>query len=161
MKNPNSVDAKQIFQSPQMFLAFGFGSGLSRVVPGTVGTAAAVPLYLLMAQLPPWGYAIAVLLGFVLGVYLCSYASAKLVVHDHSGVVWDEFVGFWVTMFLVPFSWYWLLAGFILFRFFDMVKPWPISLVDEKVHGGFGIMLDDVLAGAAAWLCLQVLIRLL
>ena len=70
--------------------------------------------------------------------------------HDHGGIVWDEFVGFWITMILVPLTWYWLLAGFVLFRMFDILKPFPIGLLDKKVQGGFGIMLDDVIAGLYA-----------
>ena len=152
------VPAKTVFSSPQMFLAFGFGSGLAKYVPGTMGTLASIPLYLLLAQLPSLWYGLAVLLAAVVGVYLCAYASKALKVHDHSGIVWDEFVGFWITMFMVPLSWEWIFVGFLLFRFFDMVKPWPISLLDKHVHGGFGIMIDDVLAGLAAWVCMQLLI---
>ncbi|MFT5082135.1 MAG: phosphatidylglycerophosphatase A [Lentisphaeria bacterium] len=161
MKRPIAIDnTAQIFTSPQMFLAFGFGSGLSPIVPGTVGTLASVPLYWLLVHLPFWGYPwlgyfLVVLAAAIIGVYLCDYTSKKLKVHDHSGIVWDEFVGFWITMFMVPFSWQWVLLGFVLFRFFDMLKPWPISWLDKKVHGGFGIMIDDVLAGIAAWCCLQ------
>ncbi len=158
MKRPQPVDAKLIFQSPNMFLAFGFGSGLSPIIPGTMGTLAAVPLYLLLiqtAQISWLIYAGLVLLATLWGNYLCGYASKKLGVHDHSGIVWDEFVGLWITMFLVPLTWQNLLIGFVLFRFFDMVKPWPISWVDKHAKGGFGIMIDDVIAGAAAWLCLQ------
>ena len=159
MKFPLKVEnPSQIFTSPQMFLAFGFGSGLSPIIPGTMGTLAAIPLYLLMAQLPWLFYALIVGVSAVLGCYLCGYSTNKLGVHDHSGIVWDEFVGFWITMFLVPLKWQWVVAGFVLFRIFDMVKPWPISLLDKHVHGGFGIMIDDVAAGVAAWVCLQLLI---
>lgn len=126
------------------------GSGLSRVMPGTAGTLAAVPIYLLMAQLPLTAYIALVLLGFLLGVWLCHVASRELGVHDHGGIVWDEFVGYWITMVAVPTSALTVLAGFVVFRLFDMVKPWPISLVDRKVHGGLGIMIDDVLAGLAS-----------
>lgn len=139
-----------------MFLAFGLGSGLSPVVPGTVGTLAAIPFYLALVQLPLWGYAGVVLVAMLVGNYLCGYASKQLGVHDHSGIVWDEFVGFWITMFWVPLSWQNVLVGFVLFRIFDMAKPWPISWVDKHAKGGFGIMVDDVIAGVAAWLCLQV-----
>lgn len=155
MKRAPYVAPSLVFTSPQMFLAFGFGSGLSPIVPGTMGTLAAIPLYLLMVQLPWWAYAAVVVLAAVLGNYLCGYASRKLGVHDHSGIVWDEFVGLWLTMFLVPFSWFNLVLGFVLFRIFDMVKPWPISWVDRRVHGGFGIMVDDVIAALAAWAILQ------
>ncbi|MFL0810827.1 MAG: phosphatidylglycerophosphatase A [Agarilytica sp.] len=159
-KSSPPVDAKLVFRSPQMFLAFGLGSGLSPVIPGTMGTLAAVPFYIVMAQLPIYAYAVILLLAYFLGNYLCDFASKKLGVHDHGGIVWDEFVGFWLTMFLVPFQWQYLVVGFVLFRFFDMLKPWPISWVDKHAQGGFGIMIDDVLAGVAAWLCLQLWIAL-
>lgn len=127
-------------------------------MPGTAGTLAAVPFYLLAAHWLPLDIYLALLLAaFVLGVYCCGRTARKLGVHDHGGIVWDEFVGFWLTMVAVPPDWQWVLAGFILFRFFDMAKPWPISLVDRRISGGFGIMLDDLLAGAAAALSLQLL----
>lgn len=138
-----------------MLLAFGLGSGLSRITPGTLGTLAAVPFYLLMVQLPLWLYLIIVGVAALVGNYLCGYAANKLGVHDHGGIVWDEFVGFWITMIAVPTGLYWLLAGFVLFRFFDMVKPWPISWFDRHIHGGFGIMFDDIIAGLMALACLQ------
>lgn len=154
-KRTNYPSAASVFTDVQMFLAFGLGSGLSRITPGTLGTLAAVPFYLLLAQCPLWLYLLVVLLSTVIGVKLCDYAAKKLGVHDHGGIVWDEFVGFWITMIAVPQGWQWLLAGFVLFRFFDMVKPWPISWLDRRVHGGFGIMLDDVVAGLMALICLH------
>ena len=143
-------------KKPIWLLAFGFGSGKSPLMPGTVGTLLALPLYFLLAQLPTLIYIAVVFLSFLFGVYLCEKTSKELGVHDHKGIVWDEFVGLWITLIMVPSGWLWLLVGFVLFRFFDMVKPWPICVVDRKVHGGFGIMLDDVLAGIAALACIQV-----
>ncbi|WP_045857073.1 phosphatidylglycerophosphatase A family protein [Teredinibacter purpureus] len=148
---------KQLLRDPRLLFAFGFGSGLSPIVPGTMGTLMAVPLYWLLASLALPYYIGVVIVASVVGIYLCGYASKVLGVHDHKGIVWDEFVGLWITLIAVPFSWQTLMAGFVLFRFFDMVKPWPISVVDRKVHGGFGIMVDDVLAGIAAAVILQVL----
>jgi len=138
-----------------MLLAFGFGSGLSRIVPGTLGTLAAIPFYLLLAKFPFWAYIAVIVASTYIGIHLCDYAAKKLGVHDHGGIVWDEFVGFWITMIAVPLTWQWLLAGFILFRIFDMLKPWPINWLDKHVHGGFGIMLDDVVAGFMALACLH------
>lgn len=159
MKRPVPVkNPGQIFKSPQMFLAFGFGSGLSPIVPGTMGTLAAVPLYMGMATLAWPYYLLLLVVSFWVGIYLCGYAAKKMGVHDHSGIVWDEFVGYWITMFMVPFDWRWMVLGFVLFRIFDMAKPWPISLLDKHVHGGFGIMIDDVLAGVAAAVCLQLVL---
>ncbi len=90
---------------------------------------------------------------------ICQITSDDLKVHDFSGIVWDEFVGFWITMFLIPFDWKWVLFGFLLFRFFDIVKPWPIRYLDKQVAGGFGIMVDDVLAGVYAWICLFLIVK--
>ena len=137
-------------RKPVHFLALGFGSGLIPWAPGTWGTLAAIPLYLLLAQLSlPW-YLLAVLLAFAVGVYLCDVTARDAGVHDHPAIVWDEVVGYLITMAAVPLGWQWVLAGFVWFRVFDIVKPWPISLLDRYVKGGFGIMIDDVLAGLFA-----------
>ena len=149
-----------VMSSPIHFLAFGFGSGLAPVAPGTVGTLAAVPLYLLLAQLSPVMYLLAVLLVCLVGIWLCGQSSQLLGVHDHAGIVWDEFAGFLITMIAAPAGWGWLLLGFVLFRIFDILKPWPISWVDKNVHGGCGIMLDDILAGLMALAVMQLLARL-
>lgn len=146
-----------LLKRPLALLAFGFGSGLSPIMPGTLGTLVAVPLYLLMAEwLPIEWYIGWVGVAAFAGVYICGHTSSQLGVHDHPGIVWDEFVGFWITMIAAPRDWYWLVAGFIMFRLIDIIKPWPISLADKKIHGGFGIMLDDVMAGAVACICLQL-----
>jgi phosphatidylglycerophosphatase A len=147
---------RYLLRHPSAFLAFGFGSGLSPKMPGTVGTLAAVPLYWLLVQLPLWAYLVIVLCAFVAGIFWCERASSQLGVHDHGGIVWDEFVGFWITMIAVPLVWYWVLLGFVLFRLFDILKPWPIRWADKTLGGGFGIMIDDVLAGFAAAGCLQM-----
>lgn len=145
-----------VWRNPIHFLAFGFGSGASPWAPGTMGTLAAVPLYFLMAQLPLPYYLLVLLVSFVLGCWLCGRTSSDLGVHDHGGIVWDEFVGYWLTMLALPVSLGWALAGFVLFRFFDIIKPWPIGWVDKRVHGGLGIMLDDVLAAVYAALILHL-----
>ncbi len=151
----------KLLRNPLHLLSLGFGSGLSPFAPGTFGTLVAIPFYLLIAQLDLPYYLALVLLGFGIGVYLCKYTSAALGVHDHSGIVWDEFVGFWITMIAVPVTWQWIVAGFVLFRVFDIVKPWPVRVVDKKMTGGFGIMFDDVLAGLYALGCLQFALYLL
>ena len=148
----------QPFRDPVHFLAFGFGSGLARKAPGTFGTLAAIPLYLLLAGLPLAGYTLAVALAFLLGIWLCGRASADLGVHDHPGIVWDEFVGLWVALWAVPLDWLWLLLGFGLFRLFDILKPWPIGPLDRRGSGGFGIMIDDIVAGLMACGCLHLLL---
>jgi phosphatidylglycerophosphatase A len=147
---------KTVFASPVHFLAFGFGSGLSPKAPGTMGTLAAIPLYLLLAGLPLWGYMLAVVLVSLAGIWICGESSRRLGVHDHGGIVWDEFAGFLLTMAAAPPGWAWIMLGFALFRLFDIWKPWPIRVADRQVHGGLGIMLDDWLAGVYAWLVLQL-----
>ncbi|MDO6506925.1 phosphatidylglycerophosphatase A [Colwellia sp. 4_MG-2023] len=146
MKNSQSkvlFDLKQ----PVQFLALGFGSGLAPKAPGTFGTLAAVPLFLLLALLTPTYYLAAVIVMSVAGIYICGKAANDVGVHDHPAIVWDEFVGYFITMFMVPVSWQTVLVGFLLFRVFDILKPWPISFIDKKMSGGAGIMFDDILAG--------------
>ena len=150
--------------NPWHLLAVGFGSGLSKIVPGTMGTLASIPFYLLLVQLPPLAYGIVVVIAALVGITICQKTSDDMQVHDHGAIVWDEFVGFWITMSVVPllglphYDWQTLLIGFVLFRIFDMVKPWPISLLDRHVHGGFGIMIDDVLAGVFAAISLWLVV---
>ena len=146
-------------KKPIHLLAFGFGSGLAPVAPGTFGTLAAVPLYLLLAPLPLPAYLAVVTAVSLAGIWICGRASRDLGVHDHPGIVWDEIAGFLVTMTAAPRGWSWLLLGFLLFRLFDIFKPWPIGWLDRRVRGGLGIMLDDLLAGAFAWLVLQMVHR--
>lgn len=149
-KTPASV-----WRNPVHFLAFGLGSGAAPKAPGTVGTLAAVPLWFLFNDLSLLAYLSLILVTFLLGVWLCGKTSDDLGVHDHGGIVWDEFVGLWIALIALPQGWLWLLAGFLLFRLFDIWKPWPIGWVDQKVSGGFGIMLDDVLAGVMALAVIQ------
>ncbi|PCC98621.1 phosphatidylglycerophosphatase A [Halopseudomonas pelagia] len=143
-----------VWRNPIHFLAFGFGSGAIPKAPGTWGTLAAVPFVLIWQQLPLAGYVLVLVVATLLGIWLCDRTAKDMGVHDHGGIVWDEFVGLWLTMLLAPPGWLWLLAGFALFRLFDIWKPWPIGWVDRRVGGGFGIMLDDLLAGLMALLVL-------
>ncbi len=146
-----------IWRNPVHFLAFGLGSGASPWAPGTMGTLAAIIPYFWFAQLNLPLYLLMLLITSLVGIWLCDRTSKDLGVHDHGGIVWDEFVGFWITMLAAPVGLIWVVIGFVLFRLFDILKPWPISWVDKHVHGGFGIMLDDILAGALAFICLQLL----
>lgn len=146
----NQDTAMPNMRNPIHLLAFGFGSGLLPKAPGTYGTLVAIPIYLLLAPLPLIYYAALVSLAFFIGIWLCEVTSRDLGVHDHGGIVWDEIVGYLVTMVLAPSGWIWLLLGFLLFRFFDIVKPWPIRWIDKQVGGGFGIMVDDLIAGVFA-----------
>lgn len=149
--------AKTVFTDPVHFFAFGLGSGLAPFAPGTFGTLAAVPLYLLMAPLSLPVYLLLVVVAFVVGVWICGQVGADLSVHDHGGVVWDEFVGLWITLIAAPTGWHWIVVGFLLFRLFDIWKPWPIRWADQQLSGGLGVMLDDVIAGIYALVALQLL----
>lgn len=158
MKDKHKHNVKITIKTPMQFLASGFGSGCAPVAPGTFGTAAAIPVWILLSFLSPITYAIFVFAIFVLGCYVSEKASQELGVHDHGGIVIDEFVGYFITMFLVPLSWVNILLGFILFRIFDVLKPWPIKVLDRQVKGGFGIMIDDVLAGFMALISVHLLL---
>jgi len=146
----NQLTAKEIMTDPVLFLAFGFGSGLAKKAPGTCGTAAAIPLYWLFMQTGLPLYSLLTVAVTVSGIWICGIAADKLGVHDFNGIVWDEVAGYLITMWLAPFTWKAALLGFILFRIFDIIKPWPIRWIDREVQGGFGIMLDDVLAAVFA-----------
>ncbi|MCK5875828.1 MAG: phosphatidylglycerophosphatase A [Alcanivoracaceae bacterium] len=152
------MSVKPDMRNPVHFLAFGFGSGLSPKAPGTMGTLAALPVWYLLAQLPLAGYLAGLLLVIAVGPYLCGKTARDLGVHDHGGIVWDEIAGFLLTMLLVPVSVWTALVGFALFRLFDIVKPWPIGWLDKHVHGGTGIMLDDLVAALYAGGCIQGLL---
>ncbi|MGY6555858.1 MAG: phosphatidylglycerophosphatase A family protein [Wenzhouxiangella sp.] len=136
--------------TPTGFLAFGLGSGLSPKAPGTAGSLAALIFAVPIVALPLWAGLGVVFLAFWLGVYLCGVTSNRLGVHDHGGIVWDEFVGMWLVLLFVPFELLWWVSAFVFFRLFDVLKPWPILWLDRRVGGGFGIMIDDVLAAVYA-----------
>ncbi len=144
-----------MLRHPVHFLSLGFGSGLFPVAPGTAGTLAAIPLYLLLARLDLSAYLAVTVLLFAVGVYLCELTSRELGGQDHPAIVWDEIVGYLITMIAAPPKIEWLVAGFLLFRLFDILKPWPIRVLDRRIKGGLGIMLDDVLAGIFAALILH------
>lgn len=150
----------QLWRNPVQLLAFGFGSGLVPRGPGTAGTLAAVPLYLLFASAPLWLYSLLVLAAALLGIWLCELACRQLGEHDHPGIVWDEFVGLWIALWALPVSLEWVLLGFIVFRIFDIAKPWPIGLLDRHVQGGLGVMLDDIVAGVMSCLTLHLALLL-
>lgn len=150
-------NTRKVFTNPIHFLAFGFGSGLSPYAPGTMGTLAAIPLYWLLHYLSLPHYCIVVLALTLFGFWICDWSAKDLGVHDYPGIVWDEIVGYLITMIAAPAGWVWIVIGFLLFRLFDIWKPWPIHWADQKVKGGVGIVLDDVIAAVYAWIVLQVL----
>ncbi|MDO6461173.1 phosphatidylglycerophosphatase A [Granulosicoccaceae sp. 1_MG-2023] len=147
---------RDLFSHPLNFFSLGFGSGLAPKAPGTFGTLAAVPLWWLLQPLPLSVYLLVTLIACVAGIWFCDVTARDLGVHDHSGIVWDEIAGFLITMVAAPAGLGWLIAGFALFRFFDVLKPWPISWFDRQVHGGLGIMLDDIVAGLMALAVMQL-----
>lgn len=149
------------------WLASGFGSGLTPVAQGTFGSVAALLPWLLLRRLDWPFYVLVLLAGFAIGVWACNIAGRVLGVDDHRSLVWDEFIGQWIALlplglaFLqpLPIAIGWLvLAGFILFRLFDVWKPWPIRWLDRRVKGGFGVMVDDVIAGIFAALVLTLVL---
>lgn len=147
--------------NPVHCLALGFGSGLAGKMPGTFGTLAGLPLvWLLTTYSSMTTYALLTLLAAIAGIWLCGKTADDMQVHDDSSIVWDEIVGIMITLFGVALSWPTVLLGFALFRVFDILKPWPISYLDKHVHGGFGIMADDLLAGVLAMLCLHLVLYL-
>ncbi|MEN8270706.1 phosphatidylglycerophosphatase A [Acinetobacter baumannii] len=147
-----------------VFCGVGFGSGLAPKAPGTFGSAFAllfVPIWLSL------GFTlslIAILIMSVVGIYICGQTAKVINVHDDGRIVWDEFAGQSITflplLYLQQINWIWVITGFILFRIFDVWKPWPIRVIDRQVHGGFGIMLDDIIAGVWAALCTLIIIHL-
>ena len=162
MSNPNSVPEPEgppvklppgFLRNPVHLLAFGFGSGAAPKAPGTWGSLAAIPIWYLFAWLPAPLYWLVVAVACVVGVWLCGKTADDLKVHDHGGIVWDEFAGMWIALGLFPTSFYGVAVAFVLFRIFDVIKPWPISWLDKHMPGGAGIMVDDILAGVMALVC--------
>ena len=139
-----------MLRDPVHLLALGFGSGLAPFAPGTFGSLVGLVIGLGVLQLGFAFACVAAAVASVAGFWICGESARRLGVHDHPGIVWDEITGYLVTMLAAPAEWYWLLAGFVLFRFFDIWKPWPIREADHSLRGGVGIMLDDVLAAVYA-----------
>ena len=149
---------KFLFSHPAHFLSFGFGSGLAKKAPGTFGTLVAFPLYWYLAPRLSDAIFLSVLFGaFVIGIWVCGITGRALGVPDHGGIVWDEIVAMVLVLFFTPTGWMWSLLAFVLFRFFDIVKPQPIRYFDNNLHGGLGVMFDDLLAAGYALLCLSVI----
>lgn len=143
----------RVLRDPLQWPAFGFGLGLIPFAPGTWGSLPGVLFWYLTPS--DWRVQAAVAAGaFVAGIWLCGESARRIGVHDHGGIVWDEIVGMYLTLLVVPRDPAWILAAFILFRLFDIWKPWPIRDLDHRLHGGLGIMLDDVIAALYAALIL-------
>lgn len=148
-KQERNKDFKKYVQltNPIHLLAVGLGSGMSPIIPGTMGSVMAIPLWLLFNGLQPYLYWVLIVVAFIFGCFLCQKTSDDTHTHDSGHIVWDEFVGMWITLFFIPqISVLWVAIAFVAFRVFDMAKPWPIRWFDKRVPGGFGIMVDDVIA---------------
>lgn len=150
------VKCRDLRRDPVLLGAFGLGFGLLRPAPGTWGTLPGVALYWFVfseLSIPVAVALIAVMFAF--GVWLCGEACRRLGVHDHSGIVFDEIVGYLVACIALPHSTMTMVAAFALFRLFDAWKPWPIRWFDTHIHGGFGVMVDDLIAGLVTLLLLH------
>lgn len=146
---------------PVHFLALGFGAGCVPRMPGTIGTLVGVLIYIPCRDLPaPW-YAAGVMLLVAAGVWICGRTATDLAVHDHPAIVWDEVAGYLAAMIAAPRGWPWVFAGFALFRLFDIWKPWPIALLDRRIPGGLGIILDDLAAAVYTLVTMQIIAYLL
>jgi phosphatidylglycerophosphatase A len=145
-------------RNPDHFLGLGFGSGLIPLMPGTFGSLAAIPLLFGMSYLSTFWFVFVTVLACIIGIRFCQKTTDALGLHDHGSIVWDEIAGMMVVFIALPINALSLLVGFLLFRFFDILKPWPIRVFDRKVHGGFGIMIDDIVAGAMACACMHFIV---
>ncbi|MBL8299576.1 MAG: phosphatidylglycerophosphatase A [Rhodanobacteraceae bacterium] len=156
----SAAQRRLVLRHPAGWIASGFGTGLSPVAPGTVGSAVALLPWLWLRELPLSVYIVVVLAAFVLGVWVSHVLVARLRAEDPGWIVIDEFVGQWLALMFAPRGWIWVFAGFLLFRLFDIWKPWPVSWADRNVDGGLGVMLDDALAGLLAAAALAALAAL-
>jgi len=150
MNNGPENLSRSVLTDPVNFLAFGFGTGLAPFAPGTFGSIPGLILFWLTLDFGLYvqmGIAIAMAL---VGIWICGESARRIGVHDHGGIVWDEIVGMYVTLFLAPVSIVGFVLAFVLFRIMDIVKPWPIRDLDHSMRGGLGIMLDDLLAAVYA-----------
>lgn len=150
-------DVKFLFAHPAHFIALGYGSGLAPKAPGTFGTLAALPLFWLLMQANASSVFLLTVTAaaFLLGVWACGVAGKNLGSADHGSIVWDEIAAMWLVLVFTPVNWLWWLAAFGLFRFFDILKPWPIRWFDARLKNGFGVMFDDLLAAVFAITLLQ------
>ncbi len=152
--------AAQVLRDPVHWLAFGFGLGLAPKAPGTFGSLLGILAWWLTPAQLVWQLAIGVAI-LAAGVWICGESARRLGVHDHGGIVWDEIAGMYLTLLAVGPEPAWILAAFLLFRLFDIWKPWPIRDLDHSLQGGLGIMLDDVIAALYAVGILLIFQRIL
>lgn len=145
---------------PVQMLALGFGSGLAPRAPGTAGTLAAIVIDLLLRPLGLTPRVIICALALLAGSWICDASARRLGVHDHPAIVWDEIAAFLLVLLFVPLSALWIAVAFVIFRILDIWKPWPIRELDHSIGGGFGIMLDDVLAAVITVAIMAALLKL-
>ena len=150
-----------LFAHPSHFIALGFGAGLARLAPGTLGTIVGLPLFYLLMAMPELVHYTTIAVLFFIGIPLCSSTGKALGVSDHGSIVWDEIVAMMLVLEFTPQKPFWWLIAFILFRLFDIWKPFPIRECDRKFKGGFGVMFDDLLAAIYAIACLKVALWLM
>jgi phosphatidylglycerophosphatase A len=151
----DAAQRRDLLSDPAGWIASGFGSGLSPLAPGTAGSLAALLPYYFLRELSLPLYLLVIALAFALGVWASEKIVRRLQLDDPGVIVWDEFVGQWIALIAAPHDGRWIVAGFVLFRFFDVLKPWPVSWADRRIKGGFGVMFDDVLAAIFALIVLQ------
>jgi phosphatidylglycerophosphatase A len=149
---------QHVLRNPRDWPAFGFGFGLMPFAPGTWGSLPGIALWWITPKDIYWQSAV-VMFCFIAGIWLCGATARRIGVHDHGGIVWDEIVGMYLTLMAVPQQPAWVLGAFLLFRIADIWKPWPIRDLDHRLHGGLGIMLDDVVAALYAAIILLILQR--
>ena len=153
------ADRRRLMMSPAGWIACGFGSGFAPKAQGTFGSLAALVPWLLLRGLSMPAWVGVIVVAFVVGVWACHVSGRILGVDDHRSLVWDEFVGLWMTLLpALVAPWWAVVVGFALFRLFDVWKPWPIAWFDRRVKGGFGVMLDDVIAGVFAGIALYLVL---
>jgi phosphatidylglycerophosphatase A len=145
-----------IWSNPWVFIACGFGVGTLPVMPGTYGTLLGVGLMWLLSPLSLWFSIPVLVVLFVSGIFLCGYANRQFGTDDHPAAVWDEVVTFPWVLLGIPLTPVTIVVAFLLFRFFDIIKPWPIRWVDKNMHGGFGVMFDDWLAAIASLIVMHL-----
>lgn len=152
------ANLQSIWENPIHFIACGFGIGAMPWAPGTFGTLGGVILYLILSKLALWAYILVAFLLLIVGFVICDITNRDFGTDDHPAAVWDEIVGFLFVMITVPKTWYFIVIGFVLFRIFDIWKPWPIRWIDRNIHGGVGVMLDDWVAAIFSWIVLKVIV---
>ena len=153
-------ELQQVWSSPVLCIASGFGVGLAPWAPGTFGTLAAALLFIPMATLDWWVTAGLVAVATAAGIPVCQLAATRHGQTDPGWIVWDEMVAVWLLLLLLDGPWPWLVLALALFRLLDILKPWLISWLERTLKGGLGIMADDLLAGCGAWLLVAGLQRL-